>query len=269
MHLRERADRERPGRERVVADGALERGAGRGDGRVDVVPDALAAEGVAARARRDRVGGVLVAEVADGCRRRGRRPAAPLLDGALGVHHEVRVVDRLAEPRQQVEDVRVVVEQGAGLDVGAKLGLRLRVDGLVKVHLRVVEEVGLERDELGRENHLLRAPLLGAPQQALVEHLALERHKRVAAGADVAILADRVDDVAVEARVVLHRPVAAVLALGVVGVEPVLAALAVAAGRLAKVVGVRLEPEERDQRVELADAVLQRRAREAPAVLCV
>eukprot|EP00965_Chrysotila_dentata_P187043 6171890-Pleurochrysis_carterae.AAC.2 len=234
-----------------------------------VVLNAALAEEVGA-ARAHGLLGVLEAEAADDARAAAVHGFARVLErlvalGALRVQHKVRVVRRLPQPRQQVEDVRVVVKQRASLHVGAKLRDRLRVDGLVEVLLAVVEEVGFERHQLGREHHLVGAPRLGAPQQRLAQHLTLEQQEAVAPGAHVPELADGVDDVAVEEREVLQRRVAAKEAVAVLGVEPILTALAVAAVDLAKVVRVGIEPQELDERVELSDAVLQRRAREAPA----
>ena len=80
---------------------------------------------------------------------------------------------------------------------------------------------------------------IGAPQQHAVEHAALQREDALPAGAHVADFLDRVDDVAVEEREVLQRRVAAVQARAVLGIEAVLAALAVAARGLAEVVAAR------------------------------
>ena len=91
-----------------------------------------------------------------------------------------------------------------------------------------VEKVRLEGDRLWRQHHLIGAPRLGASQQHLLEHLALQRDEARPAGADVAKLADRVDDVAVEEGVVLQRRVAARDAVAVLAVVLELAALAVA-----------------------------------------
>eukprot|EP00962_Isochrysis_galbana_P051164 scaffold22513_cov107-Isochrysis_galbana.AAC.4 len=155
--------------------------------------------------------------------------------------------------------------RGARLHVGAELGLGLRVDGLVKVKLAVVQKVGLESDQFGRQHHLVCAAGLGPAQQALVQHRPLQLDEACAANADVAVIFDRVDNVAIEERVVLERRVAAVVARAVLGIELVLTAFAVAASRLAEVEGVGVEPQELDERVELADAVLQGRTGKAPA----
>jgi hypothetical protein len=110
--------------ERVAAGGAdavLER----------VVADAADAERAAAaapaaallrrRERRRAVGGT-VAE-----RRRHGRVGVPAARGT--VDDEVRVVDRLAEADEQVEDVRVVVEDRAAVDVPARAAVTRQSPG--------------------------------------------------------------------------------------------------------------------------------------------
>mmetsp|Transcript_30689 Transcript_30689/g.65963 ORF Transcript_30689/g.65963 Transcript_30689/m.65963 type:complete len:445 (+) Transcript_30689:464-1798(+) len=188
--------------------------------------------------------------------------------GALRVQHEVGMVRRLPQPSEEIKDVRVVVEQRACLHIGAELGHRLRVDGLVEVVLALVEEVGLYGHHLGRQHHLVRSGSLGAAQQHLVEHVTLEGEEAVAAGAHVPKLADWVDHIAVEERVVLQRAVPTIVALAVLVVEAMLAALALAAGHLAEVVGVRVDSQELYEGVELPNAVLQWGARETPAIIC-
>jgi hypothetical protein len=87
----------------------------------------------------------LDAAVCTGVGRRGRG-----LFAALRVEHHIRMVDGLPQPREQVEHVRVVVEQCARVDVRAELRLRLCVDRRVEVVLPRVEEVGLNRHHLRR-----------------------------------------------------------------------------------------------------------------------
>ena len=69
-----------------------------------------------------------------GGRQPGRLPPPPLrrsrVPRRLGVHDQVRVVHRLAQPDQQVEHVRVVVEERPRRDVLPEGGLGLRVEGL-------------------------------------------------------------------------------------------------------------------------------------------
>ena len=113
------------------AAGGAEAGGVGGD-RLEVRRHALAAEDVAAPRRHRRLG-VLEAEAADRAAVAVLRAAGDAgavgggLLAALRVQHEVWVVDRLAEAREEVEDVRVVVEQRLGLDVRVELHLRLRV----------------------------------------------------------------------------------------------------------------------------------------------
>ena len=74
------------------------------------------------------------------------------------------MVDRLAEPCEQVEDMRVVVEQRARLDVRAKGRLALRVQPLIEVRLSRVEEVRLNRHDFWRQHHLIRTAGLCSPE---------------------------------------------------------------------------------------------------------
>mmetsp|Transcript_25520 Transcript_25520/g.64869 ORF Transcript_25520/g.64869 Transcript_25520/m.64869 type:complete len:271 (+) Transcript_25520:932-1744(+) len=175
---------------------------------VDVLAHASAAERVAAAGEHD-VLAIFVAQAAvgaleaagsstRGASERGAVLELGILDLALRVEDEIRVVDGLAQPREQVEDVGVVVQQGARLDVCAELRLALRVETVIKVILPRVEKVGFYGHDLGRKHHLVRAARLGAPQQDLVEHAALELDKRRAPRAHVAKLFDRVDDVLIE-----------------------------------------------------------------------
>ena len=52
-----------------------------------------------------------------------------------------RIFSDLAQPDEQVKDVGIVVDHGAGLDVSSKLGLALGVQGLVEVVLPLIKLV--------------------------------------------------------------------------------------------------------------------------------
>ena len=57
---------------------------------------------------------------------------------------------RLAQADEQLKDVRIVVEHGAGLDVLAELRLALRVQRLIEVLLAGVKAVLAQRNRPGR-----------------------------------------------------------------------------------------------------------------------
>jgi len=77
------------------------------------------------------------------------------LSARVGVNDEVGVVDRLSQPNEDVEDVRVVVEDRPGLQVGVKLSLGLGVERLVEVLLTLVHRVVAELDKAGWEHDVL------------------------------------------------------------------------------------------------------------------
>ena len=62
----------------------------------------------------------------------------------------------LTQADEQVEDVRVVVEDGALLNVGVELSLTLSVEALVEVRLEGVEEVLAQDDHLGGQDDVFR-----------------------------------------------------------------------------------------------------------------
>mmetsp|Transcript_7609 Transcript_7609/g.27909 ORF Transcript_7609/g.27909 Transcript_7609/m.27909 type:complete len:217 (-) Transcript_7609:1939-2589(-) len=177
------------------------------------------------------------------------------------MHDQVRVVHGASERRQQIEDVGVVVQERASFDVRVELDARLHVEALVEVHLLLAQSVFSDDDLDRRQVQILLPLLLRAPQHDLAEHVVAQRHEGSLPGAHVAVLDDRVRDVLLEGGEVHEAHVAAVRAVPLAHEAE---ALAVAALLLTVVEGVRAEAEEADQRVELAHAVLQGRAREAP-----
>ena len=75
----------------------------------------------------------------------------------VSVHDEVRVVDGLPQPGQQVEDVRIVVQQRALVHIVVEPRARLLVDAVVEVALALVQLILADFDAQRRQQHLRRA----------------------------------------------------------------------------------------------------------------
>mmetsp|Transcript_30526 Transcript_30526/g.65353 ORF Transcript_30526/g.65353 Transcript_30526/m.65353 type:complete len:299 (-) Transcript_30526:1089-1985(-) len=225
--------------------------------RLHVLEDARLVEEVPAARRGDIFSADLVAN-----------PAGGLLDdlGQRQAAHEVRVVHRLPQPRQQLEDVRVVVQERPLLHVGVELHLSLLVQTLVKVLLLLAELECEAVDSQLWKLHIFRPSLLGSPQLGLVQHLLQLDHGQLALP-EVPVPRDGVQDGSVEVRIVVGARAPAALAGFLLGAESPVQRLAIAALFPAKVVGVRVQLQESEEGVQLAHAVLQRRSRDAPLLL--
>mmetsp|Transcript_26567 Transcript_26567/g.82114 ORF Transcript_26567/g.82114 Transcript_26567/m.82114 type:complete len:386 (-) Transcript_26567:1598-2755(-) len=180
------------------------------------------------------------------------------------------MVERLPQPRQELEDVGVVVQQRPLLDEGVEARRRLFVQGRVEVALGLGQLDGHDGDLARRQLDVLGALGLRPAQHDAVEHVAAQKHHRLAPVAHVAVAHDGVHHVPVEVRVVLQRAVPAVHApVQKVLREGMRQRRALAARRRAVVARVRRQTHEAEQRVQIADAVLQRRAGDAPLTIGV
>mmetsp|Transcript_30913 Transcript_30913/g.104106 ORF Transcript_30913/g.104106 Transcript_30913/m.104106 type:complete len:362 (-) Transcript_30913:245-1330(-) len=180
------------------------------------------------------------------------------------VHDEIRVVQRLPQPREELEDVGVVVQDGALVHESGKPGLLLFKNAFIKVALlRRQLQQNLAHDQ-ARQLQVRRALLLRPAEHDHVQNVLSEQTQRPRARARVARLLDGLQDALVKVVVVLHRGVAAQLAPRAVAAHRPDQTLAVAALLGAKVVGVGVDAQEADQRLQFFHAVLQRRAGEAP-----
>mmetsp|Transcript_3407 Transcript_3407/g.10395 ORF Transcript_3407/g.10395 Transcript_3407/m.10395 type:complete len:242 (-) Transcript_3407:580-1305(-) len=172
------------------------------------------------------------------------------------------MVSGTAEAAEQLENVRIVVQQSALLNKVVELCARAHEDTLVKVLLRRSKLKLADGDGGRRQLDILLPLCLGPSQHELAQQVVAQELHRMFALAHVAVPLDGVDDVLVEVRIVAHGGVAAV----VTAAERPLQRLAAAALCLAKVVRERADPQKANKRVQLADAVLQRGPGETPAV---
>jgi hypothetical protein len=203
----------------------------------------------------------------------------------VGVNNEVRMVDGLAHFCQQVlseieyeaksvrmtrtntssvgtkadkgtyKDMRVVVQQRPLSYIVIKTRLRFSVQCVVEVFLDGMQSDWSDRYNSRREIHVLRTILFGSSKQTLVQNFILQNEHRPSTVTSVPITLDRIQNVLVEVGIVRERAVAAILAHALL--HAIVDALARALAT--KVVRHRIQPNESDQRVELADAVLQGR----------
>mmetsp|Transcript_31246 Transcript_31246/g.96734 ORF Transcript_31246/g.96734 Transcript_31246/m.96734 type:complete len:210 (-) Transcript_31246:448-1077(-) len=177
------------------------------------------------------------------------------------------MVEALPHPREEFEDVRVVVHRRALVDEGVEARLGFFVQTVVEVLLRGREREFADFDLQRRQPQIRRALGLGPPQHDDVQDVRPQRPERARARARVPRELDRLQDFAVERVEVRHGRVAALLAVRAARAEAPVEHLAVAALAGAEVVRVRVDLEEAHERLELLHPILERRAREAPAPL--
>lgn len=167
--------------------------------------------------------------------------------GGFGVQDEIRVVARLPQSGEELEDVGVVVEDGTFLDVPVEFSASEHVQRLVKialhfVHLRLANVDG-ERGQF----HVLGALRLRATELRGEQDVVSQGEKTLPSIADVSVPIDRIYDRLVEVTVVPRARVAARGARALLRPEIPAERLTFATLHLAKVVRVRVHAEETDE----------------------
>lgn len=182
----------------------------------------------------------------------------------LASRNEVGVVDGLAKSHQYLENVGIVVENSPLLDKRIELRLGAAPDRVVKVLLLLVESLASYTNDARRKLNVVLAGDLSATQENLIENLRLELLHSALALLDKAVKLDWIHDLLVEDAKMLCLGVLATRAL--LAFKAIVKSLAVAALFLAHVVSVGVDAQKANERVQLSDAILKRRAGQAPLV---
>ena len=182
----------------------------------------------------------------------------------LASRNEVGVVNSLAKSHQYLENVGIVVENSPLLDKRIELRLGAAPDRVVKILLLLVESLASYTNDARRKLNVVLAGDLSAAQENLVENLRLELLHSALALLDKAVKLDWIHDLLVEDAKMLCLGVLATRAL--LAFKAIVKSLAVAALFLAHVVSVGVDTQKANERVQLSNAILKRRAGQAPLV---
>mmetsp|Transcript_31520 Transcript_31520/g.84113 ORF Transcript_31520/g.84113 Transcript_31520/m.84113 type:complete len:241 (+) Transcript_31520:762-1484(+) len=163
---------------------------------LDVIPDALVMKGMTALGYAlclfSIFQNIILAQAAHTClcllERSSWRQLVRVL--ASPVDDEIRVVHGPPQRSEQIEDVRVVVQDGARRYVGVKVNAGLPVQAFVKILLLLRQLVLADNDREVGELQVCLALVLRSPQHDLVEKVVPESAKCSFPGAHVAKLHD-------------------------------------------------------------------------------
>ena len=123
----------------------------------------------------------------------------------------LRVIDGLPHPHQQVKYVSVIVQQRPFLHVAVKLCATLRIKGRIEIFLGGVKLNVLDIDNTRRKDEILGSRGLGPAHQKFVKHVMLQLEHGPLPIQFVTASLDRIQNVLVKVSVVLHGSVPAIL----------------------------------------------------------
>ena len=184
----------------------------------------------------------------------------------LRVNHQVRMIARLSQSCEKLEDVRVVVQNAPFLHERVELRARQHVQRLVKVLFNLIECVLLNDYLQVRQSHVLGAFRLGPAKLHRQQNVVSKSQHRFLAITDVAITVDWVQHGAIEMRIMPGRAASAVGAKSRLRTEVPGERFALATLRRTKVKRVRIHAQKSHQAVQIADSILQRCTCQTPLI---
>mmetsp|Transcript_87001 Transcript_87001/g.246319 ORF Transcript_87001/g.246319 Transcript_87001/m.246319 type:complete len:247 (+) Transcript_87001:827-1567(+) len=181
------------------------------------------------------------------------------------VYDQVRVVQGLPKPHDQIEHVRVIMQKRVLLHIRVELCLALHVHRGVEVPFLRAQTVLPDADLQRRQPDIRLSLLFRSAEQYLVEHISSQLlHGRPPCAHEAESL-DGSRYLARKVAPVLCLRMPALAACGSRGIKPVVQRGTITTLLYTEVVRVRVEPHKAGQGVELANAILQGGARQAPA----